>query len=114
MLKKWDVTIPALTGDAPLKAYIYLPEYYDEDPNRRFPVMYMLDGQNIFLDEDASFGKSWGMYDFMKWTRKPDHRGGGVQPLRRAFQRIHPRVLREPGTRLYQEQGPAVHELAHP
>ena len=71
MLKKWDVTIPALTGDAPRKAYIYLPEYYDEDPNRRFPVMYMLDGQNIFLDEDASFGKSWGMYDFMKWTRKP-------------------------------------------
>ena len=71
MLKKWDVTIPALTGEEPRKAYIYLPEYYDDDPNRRFPVMYMFDGQNIFLDEDASFGKSWGMYDFMKWTRKP-------------------------------------------
>ena len=25
MLKKWDVTIPALTGDVPRKAYIYLP-----------------------------------------------------------------------------------------
>ena len=71
MLKKWDVTIPSLTGDAPRRAYIYLPEYYDDDPNRRFPVMYMFDGQNIFLDSDASFGKSWGMYDFMKWTRKP-------------------------------------------
>ena len=34
MLKKWDVTIPALTGDVPRKAYIYLPEYYDDDPNR--------------------------------------------------------------------------------
>ena len=71
MLKKWDVTIPSLTGDAPRKAYIYLPEYYDDDPGRRFPVMYMFDGQNIFLDEDASFGKSWGMYNFMHWTRKP-------------------------------------------
>ena len=71
MLKKWDVTIPSLTGDVPRKAYIYLPEYYDDDPNRRFPVMYMFDGQNIFLDEDASYGKSWGMYHFMNWTRKP-------------------------------------------
>ena len=50
MIKKWDVTIPSLTGDAPRRAYIYLPEYYDDDPNRRFPVMYMFDGQNIFLD----------------------------------------------------------------
>ena len=71
MLKKWDVTIPSLTGDAPRKAYIYLPEYYDDDPNRRFPVMYMFDGQNVFLDSDATYGKSWGMYDFMQWTRKP-------------------------------------------
>ena len=71
MLKKWDVTIPSLTGDKPRRAYIYLPEYYDDDPNRRFPVMYMFDGQNIFLDEDASYGKSWGMYHFMNWTRKP-------------------------------------------
>ena len=71
MLIKWDVTIPALTGDAPRKAYIYLPEYYDDDPNRRFPVMYMCDGQNVFLDSDATYGKSWGMYDFMQWTRKP-------------------------------------------
>lgn len=71
MLKKWDVTIPSLTGDKPRRAYVYLPEYYDDDPNRRFPVMYMFDGQNIFLDEDASYGKSWGMYNFMQWTRKP-------------------------------------------
>ena len=27
MLKKWDVTIPTLTGDKPRKAYVYLPEY---------------------------------------------------------------------------------------
>lgn len=71
MFKQWDVTIPALTGDAPRKAYIYLPDYYEDSPERRFPVMYMFDGQNVFFDSDASFGKSWDMYNFMTWTRKP-------------------------------------------
>lgn len=71
MFKKWEVTIPALTGDKPRKAYIYLPDYYDEDPDRRFPVMYMFDGHNVFFDSEATYGKSWGMYNFMTWTRKP-------------------------------------------
>lgn len=71
MFKKWDVTIPALTGDTPRKAYIYLPDYYEENPERRFPVMYMFDGHNVFFDSEATYGKSWGMYNFMTWTRKP-------------------------------------------
>ena len=71
MFKKWDVTIPALTGDKPRKAYIYLPDYYAENPDRRFPVMYMFDGHNVFFDSEATYGKSWGMYNFMTWTRKP-------------------------------------------
>ena len=71
MVKKWDVTIPTLTGKRTRRAYIYLPDYYDENPGRRFPVMYMFDGHNVFFDSDATFGKSWGMNDFMTWTRKP-------------------------------------------
>lgn len=71
MIIKWDLTIPELSGETPRKAYVYLPDYYDEDPQRRFPVMYMFDGHNVFFDEDATFGKSWGMYNFMSWTRKP-------------------------------------------
>ncbi len=71
MMIKWDVTIPELTGEETRRVFVYLPDYYDDDPNRRFPVMYMFDGQNIFFDADASFGKSWGMYNFMSWTRKP-------------------------------------------
>ena len=31
MVKKWDVKIPPLTGERTRKAYIYLPDYYDED-----------------------------------------------------------------------------------
>ena len=71
MLKKWNVVIPELSGDMPRRAYIYLPDYYDIDPMRGYPVMYMFDGHNVFLDEDATFGKSWGMNNFMNWTRKP-------------------------------------------
>lgn len=71
MVYKWDLTIPQLSGDKTRKGYVYLPDYYDDDPNRRFPVMYMFDGHNVFFDSDATYGKSWGMNSYMGWTRKP-------------------------------------------
>lgn len=71
MVYTWDVTIPELTGDKTRKGYIYLPDYYDVDPTRRFPVLYMFDGHNVFFDSDATYGKSWGMNSYMGWTRKP-------------------------------------------
>ena len=70
MLIKWNVTIPPLSGTEPRKAYIWVPDDSCKDPDKRYPVMYMFDGHNIFLDEYAAFGKSWGMYDFMNYTRK--------------------------------------------
>lgn len=70
MVIKWDVTIPKLSGDMPRKVYLYLPESYREEPDRRYPVMYMFDGHNVFFDEDATFGKSWGMNDFMESSEK--------------------------------------------
>ena len=36
MVKKWNVTIPKLSGDTPRTAYIYLPESYEKDPDRRW------------------------------------------------------------------------------
>ena len=71
MIKKWDVTIPQLSGRMPRTAYIYLPECYDEDELRRYPVLYMFDGHNVFYDADAAFGKSWNMTSYLLWTRKP-------------------------------------------
>ena len=71
MVKQWDVTIPSLTGRKKRRAYIYLPDFYDDSPERRYPVMYMFDGHNVFFDSDATYGKSWGMNEFMTWTRKP-------------------------------------------
>ncbi len=61
MVRKWDITIPQLSGTATRKGYIYLPESYEQEPGRRYPVMYMFDGHNVFFDEDAAFGKSWGL-----------------------------------------------------
>lgn len=70
MLKLWNVTIPALSGSRPRKAYIYLPDSYDDDPHKHYPVLYMFDGHNIFRDEYAAFGKSWGMEEYMQYTDK--------------------------------------------
>lgn len=71
MIEVRKVSIPALSGDALRRCYIYLPDYYEEQPDRRFPVMYMFDGHNVFYDNDATYGKSWGMASYMGWTRKP-------------------------------------------
>ena len=65
MIEVWDVTLPALTGGQPRRAYVYLPEAALEDEDRRFPVLYMFDGHNVFFDEDATYGKSWGMGEYL-------------------------------------------------
>jgi predicted alpha/beta superfamily hydrolase len=70
MVHKWDVTIPRLTGDTPRRAYIWLPDSYETKANKRYPVMYMFDGHNVFFDSDATYGKSWGMAKYMEQTRK--------------------------------------------
>ena len=70
MVIKWNVTIPPLTGDVPRRGYVYLPESYDRDLERRYPVLYMFDGHNVFFDADATFGKSWGMKDYMDASGK--------------------------------------------
>ena len=44
--------------------HIYLPDdYYNSDEH--YPVVYMFDGHNLFNDEDATYGKSWGLKDFL-------------------------------------------------
>lgn len=68
MVEKWSITIPALTGKRERTAYVYLPVGYGED-ERRYPVMYMFDGHNLFFDEDATYGKSWGLADYLDYTR---------------------------------------------
>ena len=71
MVEKFPVTIPALSGKAPRNVYVYLPDVARKNPRRHFPVLYMFDGHNVFFDEDATYGKSWGMKKYMDRTRTP-------------------------------------------
>lgn len=61
MIKRWTVSYPGATGYQRRRCYVYLPVDYDLDPERRYPVLYMFDGQNLFFNKDATFGKSWGL-----------------------------------------------------
>lgn len=70
MVKKWELTIPALTGKEKRRAYIYLPASYARKPDARYPVMYMFDGHNVFFDSDATYGKCWGMKEYLDKTGK--------------------------------------------
>jgi predicted alpha/beta superfamily hydrolase len=40
---------------------IYLPPSYEENKAKRYPVLYMHDGQNLFDAKTASFGVEWGI-----------------------------------------------------
>ena len=48
MVKKWSVSYPAVNGTEQRRVYVYLPTMYEADPDRRYPVLYMFDGQNVF------------------------------------------------------------------
>lgn len=72
MIEKWPVSIPELTGpDHKRNVYAYVPDAFQDDPDLRFPVLYMFDGHNVFFDEDATYGKSWGMLEFLEQTHTP-------------------------------------------
>ena len=71
MVLKWELTIPAFAGAEKRRAYVYLPTMYKTQPRRRFPVLYMFDGHNLFFNEDATYGKSWGLADYLDYTDTP-------------------------------------------
>jgi enterochelin esterase-like enzyme len=50
----------ASTHVKPRKVTIWLPADYDANPRRRFPVLYMHDGQNIF-DAKTAYAGEWGV-----------------------------------------------------
>ena len=68
MIEVWDVTLPALTGAEPRRVYVYVPDEAAEDAEKRYPVLYMFDGHNLFFDEDATYGKSWGLGEYLDAT----------------------------------------------
>ena len=69
MVKHWKIKIPQLSGEAERLVYIYLPEDY-RTSGKRYPVLYMFDGHNVFYDTHATYGKSWGMQEYMDSNKK--------------------------------------------
>lgn len=62
MIEKFDVYMTPYKMNRRL--HVYLPDDYDQSAEK-YPVVYMFDGHNLFYDEDATYGKSWGLKDFL-------------------------------------------------
>lgn len=52
-------------GQSPRTIYVYLPNHYDPARKKPYPVLYMFDGHNLFYDKTATYGKSWGLKDYL-------------------------------------------------
>lgn len=46
--------------EVPRNVLVYLPPGYGANPEQRYPVLYMHDGQNLYNPEDAFGGVVWG------------------------------------------------------
>ena len=67
MIVKRDCIYSPKGKNRPL--HIWLPDDY-ETSGKSYPVMYFFDGHNLFFNEDATYGKSWGLKEFLDgWGR---------------------------------------------
>src|SRR3954465_9247216 len=53
------LAMPGLGRERTLR--LYLPPSYDASPDRRYPVIYMHDAQNLFDEATSSYGHEWGV-----------------------------------------------------
>lgn len=68
MIIKHEIYIPCYNTIRML--HIYLPSNYDHT-KQRYPVLYMYDGHNLFCDEEATYGKCWGLKDYLDKNKIP-------------------------------------------
>jgi predicted alpha/beta superfamily hydrolase len=51
------------TEGSPRTVRVYLPDAYEHEPGRRFPVLYMQDGQNVFNHPESARYDTWRAND---------------------------------------------------
>jgi len=56
---------------------VYVPPGYDEQPYRRFPVLYLHDGQNLFDRATAFAGQDWNVHGAADYLIQ----AGAIEPL---------------------------------
>lgn len=59
--------MPINIGPTPRKVWVYLPDSYAYR-KKKYDVLYMFDGHNIFYDQVATYGKSWGLKEYLDQT----------------------------------------------
>lgn len=69
MIKVERIRIPSLETEKPRRLYIYTPADYTRS-EESYPVLYMFDGHNVFYDSHATYGRSWGMKQYLERTRR--------------------------------------------
>lgn len=67
MIIKENITISIYNLERTL--HIYVPDHLHG--SQRCGVIYMFDGHNLFEDETATYGKSWGLNDYLMATQLP-------------------------------------------
>lgn len=50
--------------DTDRTVYIYLPDDW-QTSGKRYPVLYMYDGHNLFFDSTATYGTCWGLKEYL-------------------------------------------------
>lgn len=68
MIKKFPIYFVPAGEDRMI--HLYLPDDYNQS-QERYPVLYMFDGHNLFFDEDATYGRCWGIKEFLDSWDKP-------------------------------------------
>src|SRR5262249_45489724 len=56
--------------DAPRTVRVYLPLSYDRSPRRRYPVLYLHDGQNVFSTAGTNCCFGWGSWELDKTANR--------------------------------------------
>ncbi len=57
-------TYLAMPFDEHRRVFVYLPSGYRKS-DKRYPVLYMYDGHNLFFDDTATYGKCWGLKEYL-------------------------------------------------
>lgn len=90
---------PALDGGTagPMTVWVWLPPEYESAAAKRFPVLYMHDGQNLFDKALTAYNQEWGMDEAIpRMVRQGDLRSWivvGVQSPKARYTGLFPQKL---------------------